>query len=352
MGIADRLRSDFQLSMLMTFAACSVLGILPFVAIRLFTGEPTKALLNLGIVLAICAAPAYAWRTGRVQRAAMVMGLVNTACCIAVTLVFDRQGLLWAYVAIVTNYFLLPRNWAMGLSVAMTGSLLAQPAIFITAVEMASFAATALLLSLFSYISAYRNERQQARLESLATRDPLTGAGNRRLMEEDLAAAILANQRQPTPMTLAILDIDHFKSVNDQHGHEAGDNVLVSLVRIVRAALRRSDRVYRFGGEEFVVILGGVGAREGTRILAGVHEVLSNQLRSPGGAISVSIGASVLEPGEDWTAWLGRADAALYRAKRGGRARLVFDDVPVPGAGPLSSHALGEGTLARNDGRR
>lgn len=65
--------------------------------------------------------------------------------------------------------------------------------------------------------------------------------------------------------------------------------------------------------------------------------------------MSVSIGASMLESGEDWTAWLGRADAALYRAKRGGRARLVFDDLPVPGNGPISTRALDVGTLARND---
>lgn len=349
MDIANRLRNDFQLSMLMMFGACTVLGILPFVLIRLANGEPAKALLNLGIVLAICAAPAYAWRSGRVQRAALVMGLVNTACCIAVALAFDRQGLLWSYLVIVTNYFLVPRRWAMGLSILMIGSVLAQPAMFINAVETASFSATALLLSVFSYISAYRNERQQAALQSLATRDPLTGAGNRRLMEEDLSTAIIANQRKPTPMTLGMLDIDHFKAVNDQHGHEAGDNVLVSLVRIVRGALRRSDRIYRFGGEEFVVILGGAGPREGARILANVHQALCTQLRSPGGPISVSIGACVLAPGEDWTSWLGRADAALYRAKRGGRARMVFDDLPVPGTHTVHGGDVQAGTLARND---
>lgn len=341
MDIAGRLRSDFQLSMLMMFGGFGVLGILPFVVIRLATGEPGRALLNLCIVLAICAAPAYAWRTGRVQRAAVVMALVNTLCCLVVSVVFDRQGLLWAYLVIVTNYILLDRRRAMALSVVLIGGLLVQPPIFVSAIEMASFAVTALLLSLYSYMSAYRTERQQAQLESLATRDPLTGAGNRRLMEEDLTAAVTASQRKPVPMTLGMLDIDHFKSVNDLHGHEAGDQILVSLVATVRAALRKSDRIYRFGGEEFVVVLTGAGAREGHRILDAVHEALGARLCSPGGPVSVSIGASVLEPGEDWTAWLGRADAALYRAKRGGRARLVFDDFPVPGNGAPGARTVG-----------
>jgi diguanylate cyclase len=349
MDIAGRLKGNFQLTMLMVLAGCSVLGISPFVVLRLATGEPGKALLNLGIVLAICAAPAYAWRTGRVQRAAVAMGLVNTLCCLVVSLVFDRQALLWSYLAIVTNFILLDRRGAMGLSLVLVAGLLAQVGMFESVIEMTSYAVTTLLLSIYSYASAYRNELQQARLASLATRDPLTGAGNRRLMEEDLNAAIAANQREPTPMTLGILDIDHFKSVNDLHGHEAGDRVLKTLVEAVQRTLRRSDRIYRFGGEEFVVVLPGAGPRDGVRILEGVHEALRRELCSPGGPVSVSIGASMLESGEDWTAWLGRADAALYRAKRGGRARLVFDDLPVPGNGSISTRALDAGTLARND---
>lgn len=349
MDIAGRLRNDFQLSMLMVFGVCGALGILPFVLIRLALGEPGKALLNLGIVLAICAAPAYAWRSGRVQRASVVMALVNTLSCFVVSIVFDRQGLLWAYLVIVTNYILLDRRWAMALSVVLMGSLLVQTHIFMSPIEMASFAVSALLVSVYSYISAFRNERQQARLESLATRDPLTGAGNRRLMEEDLTAAIAASQRKPNPMTLGMLDIDHFKSVNDLHGHEAGDQVLVALVATVRGVLRQSDRIYRFGGEEFIVVLPGAGAREGERTLETVHETLRAQLRSPGGPVSVSIGASVLEPGEDWTAWLGRADAALYRAKQGGRARLVFDDQPVPATAPVRARAMDSHTLTQDE---
>lgn len=349
MDIASRLKGNFQLTMLMVLGSCSVLGITPFVVLRLATGEPGKALLNLAIVLAICAAPAYAWRTGNVQRAALAMGLVNTLCCLVVSLVFDRQALQWSYLVIVTNFILLDRRGAMGLSLVLVAGLLVQVGMFESVIEMTSFAVTTLLLSIYSYVSAYRNELQQKRLESLATRDPLTGAGNRRLMEEDLNAAIAANQREPTPMTLGILDLDHFKSVNDLHGHEAGDRVLKALVGTVQRTLRRSDRIYRFGGEEFVVVLAGVGPRDGVRILEGVHEALRTELRSPGGPVSVSIGASVLESGEDWTAWLGRADAALYRAKRGGRARLVFDDLPVPGNGPISTRALDAGTLARND---
>jgi diguanylate cyclase len=342
MGIMWRLRNDFQLSMLMVFGGCAVLGISPFVVIRFLNGEPGHALLNLGIMLLICLAPAYAWITGKVQRASTIMALVSTVSCLAVAIAFDSHGLLWAYLVIVVNFTLLGRRSATVLSLALIAALLSHTRMFDTPVEMLAFAMTALLVSVYSHISAFRTERQKARLESLATRDPLTGAGNRRLLEEDLAAAIATSERRHVEMTLGMLDIDHFKQVNDLHGHEAGDHVLVELVRIVQDSLRKSDRVYRFGGEEFVVVLHGAGAAEGERILEQLHQTLRRNLKCPDGPVSVSIGASVLQPGEDWTCWLGRADAALYRAKRGGRARLVFDAMPVPGAGAATARAYVE----------
>src|SRR5690606_34376684 len=105
--------------------------------------------------------------------------------------------------------------------------------------------------------------------------DPLTGAGNRRSMERDLAQAISAAETAHTPCAVLILDIDHFKRVNDEHGHEAGDRVLVDFVSILRRNLRRGDRLYRYGGEEFVVLLADTDA-------AGVNAVvgkLSSQVR-------------------------------------------------------------------------
>ena len=327
-ALLTRMGGDFQLAMLVLFAACAVIGITPFVFVRYLQGEIDHALVNALVVILLCLPSIHAWHTGRVTQAANTMALMITGCCLLVSLLYGRQALFWSYVVVATNFMMIDRRWASALGVVLVASLLPQTQIFLDRIEMLAYGVTTFLIMLYSYIAAVRQQRQREGLRSMATRDPLTGAGNRRLMEEDLARLTDAYERDPAPATLAMIDIDHFKQVNDRHGHEAGDRVLMELAARVTATLRRTDRFYRFGGEEFVLALPGADAREGERLLRALHRELCELLRCNGAPVNVSIGASALLPGEDWSTWLGRADAALYRAKRGGRARLVFDHQP------------------------
>jgi diguanylate cyclase (GGDEF)-like protein len=121
-----------------------------------------------------------------------------------------------------------------------------------------------------------------------------------------------------------VLDLDHFKRINDDHGHEAGDRVLSRFVEMVRDTLRTEDGLYRLGGEEFVVLLRGMDADSAASSLQELHGRLSGRVDGPEGALHFSAGAAVLEPGENWSKWLARADHALYEAKRSGRDRLVM----------------------------
>lgn len=162
-------------------------------------------------------------------------------------------------------------------------------------------------------------------LETLATQDALTGVLNRRAMEQELQIAVEALRRDGSSFGLAMLDLDHFKRINDEHGHEAGDEVLIGFVGLVRHATRKVDRCFRFGGEEFVLLMPGIGSAA----LHGIDESLririASELNYGGEPVTVSIGAAALRPGEDWQSWLARADAALYQAKHEGRNRTVID---------------------------
>jgi two-component system, cell cycle response regulator len=168
----------------------------------------------------------------------------------------------------------------------------------------------------------FRNARLLDEVERLATRDELTGLANRRLFEEALTLEVGRHRRTGAPLSLIALDVDHFKAINDAHGHPAGDAVL----RTVGAALQKSTKAFdlpaRYGGDEFLVLLPGCGKSD----VLGVAERLrraAGQGAVPGVVVTVSAGtATIPNDVEDGAALVTAADAALYAAKRAGRDRV------------------------------
>ncbi|RMN97485.1 GGDEF domain protein [Pseudomonas cannabina] len=160
-----------------------------------------------------------------------------------------------------------------------------------------------------------------------ALRDPLTNTGNRIAMDQNLAREIEISRRHKQPLSLLMLDIDHFKRVNDDYGHYTGDEVLKTVAHGLKAQLRNIDRVFRYGGEEFVVILSNTSADAaqmvGERLRRAVRSLEFREL-DPALTMTVSLGCSTLLPTETADSLLRRADNALYVAKRQGRNRLAM----------------------------
>lgn len=165
------------------------------------------------------------------------------------------------------------------------------------------------------------SERKQfeAELTALAVTDPVTGLWNRRHSAELLAADLEHARRTGQPMTLLMIDIDHFKDINDSHGHQTGDRVLIEVARRLRDNLRGTDIVGRWGGEEFVVLMRYCGLRDALGAADKLRRRIADSPFEGLRSVTVSIGAAELLPGEDLNGWLDRADAALYAAKRAGR---------------------------------
>lgn len=186
------------------------------------------------------------------------------------------------------------------------------------------------------------NRRLIRELERETRTDPLTQAGNRRAFAEALRTEMSRTRRYGTPLALAVLDLDHFKSTNDTFGHAAGDEVLRSFAARVRGLLREGDALFRLGGEEFAVLfpctdLGGAGAAA-ERILEALRSspVPFGEARVP---VTASAGITGLAPGDEGADdLLARADAALYIAKRAGRDRVGVAD---PAATPAESRPAG-----------
>ncbi len=165
-------------------------------------------------------------------------------------------------------------------------------------------------------------EAMNAELEARATTDGLTGLKNHRAFQERLAAEVALSERHDAPLSLLLLDVDHFKQYNDAFGHPAGDDVLRRVARLMEGEARASDLAARHGGEEFALILpqtDGAGA-------AAIAERLRRSVAGDAGPrrpVTVSLGVATLTPGEDGGGLLARADGALYEAKAAGRNRVT-----------------------------
>lgn len=165
-----------------------------------------------------------------------------------------------------------------------------------------------------------RSERRTLTLRDQALRDPLTGTFNRRHLMEFLNGAVERSTWMAA--TLLAIDIDEFKGVNDRHGHEAGDEVLVSVAQVSGALLRNDDRLFRLGGDEFLIYLSGTTMEEAHRIAERLRLAIERARTKSGLGVTASIGAAQLAVHDSVESWIQRADAAMYQAKRGGRNRV------------------------------
>lgn len=321
-----RLRNDFLLAILTLMGACATLGILPFAIYRFAIGNPLAGLVDSAVMLSIVGSAAYAWRTGNTRAAAWFNVVLTTTGCVAAIMLLGRPGLMWMYVGVLANFLLLRHGEAVLVTAVALAAVAIHGGAFESALAMAMFLVTVSVVALFAFIFAYRAEQLRGQLQLLASRDPLTGAGNRRCMDEELQLAIETARRERRPCGLAILDLDNFKLVNDRFGHAVGDQVLVDFAHQIRSATRQVDRLFRYGGEEFVLLLPGADTAALHVILTNLRSTLGASLRARGEVVTASIGAATLHPDEQAQAWLERADAALYRAKHEGRNRTVVAD--------------------------
>ena len=198
------------------------------------------------------------------------------------------------------------------------------------------------LLVLLLGVAAWTAQAQYRLLAALgaartdATRDPLTGLGNRRLALERLSQENERHRRHHAPLSVLMLDLDRFKAVNDRWGHAAGDLVIAAAAQAITDELRGCDLGVRFGGEEFLVVLPDTPLDDATRVAERIRRRIGS-LRIDTGEVAlevtVSIGVACLQDGETVDSFIARADAALYRAKAAGRDRCVADAAAAVHAG-------------------
>lgn len=164
-------------------------------------------------------------------------------------------------------------------------------------------------------------------LEAMSVIDPLTGCHNRRYLDTVSEEVVQKCRQNNTPVTILLIDIDHFKSINDTYSHSIGDEILKLAVLTIRSSIRLNDVLVRYGGDEFIVLLPTCDNAIGRRIAERIRTAIENKRHRSDVHFTVSIGISSLEENEDLQTCIDRADANLYSAKEAGRNRVTSVEI-------------------------
>lgn len=265
----------------------------------------------------------------------LVCGDVRSAALFPLVLIlsFGAFSLSWSRMALLTGFTLA------GLGLAMLALHRLQPGRFDVQVDIANFLSAAIVLPAGSLLAVRLNalrlrlraqrgelEAALARIQDLATQDALTGLVNRRHMQTLLETEQRRSVRNNQPFCLALIDLDHFKTVNDNHGHPAGDSVLHGFAQAALPLLRITDVLARWGGEEFMLLMPASKLPEACVALERMREQLAGmsfEQLGPQRRITLSAGIADARPGDAIGPLIERADRALYHAKSLGRDRVV-----------------------------
>lgn len=289
-----------------------------------FDAATVSGWINIALLLlAMLAILAVVHRGADKRFYAVVAVALHVGVAITVVALGDVDLIVLYPVYVVAFMLIKPRSALLvnSISILIMGHVAA-----LSFAETSLYVLSSLGVCAVTFLIVLRNDNYRLQMERLAVFDPLTGIRNRRIMDTALDNAVAHAQRTGIQYGLVMFDLDYFKAINDTHGHGAGDRVLVDCAQLIRKKLRAADRLYRFGGEEFVALLPNV-------TLAGVDTVAEKMrsqvvayLRSPGGPVTASFGCALLHRDETAKDWLARADNALYRAKESGRNTVVVSE--------------------------
>lgn len=316
--------SDFRRNASLGLAIIALIILTPF-SINNFTHDRIALGLGSLAIVALLGFNGWSISRGKYTSWPTLVALVP-AIVFFLTLSIRRQGMigvLWCYPATLSFYIMLPerRAWAANLLLLVVVVPLCW--FHFDRELVIRIAATLIAVSAFSAIFIRAIAEQQLKLEVMATTDALTGLLNRVVLNGVLDQAIRQGGRSGAPMSLLALDIDHFKSINDTFGHDAGDEALRKVGQLLSHRLRGSDSVFRLGGEEFLALLFDTGFGDAQRVAEELRHTFEAQPFIKDRTLTVSIGVATLAKEETADQWMKRVDERLYSAKQNGRNRVA-----------------------------
>jgi len=312
--------------LLLSISAFALVTITPFAFIRFNQNDWGIGVVDLLISSCMLSIFFYVYKTHKVTLPSIALAIMFALAVIASVNVKGVSNVYWVYPTIISAYYLLTPKWAVILSSLTIALLLPTLYSGMDFVEFVKIVATIFMTGMFALLFSKSVADQHKQLIDLATKDSLTGTGNRRALDEKFEEFISNQIRQPSKMSLIILDLDHFKSINDDYGHMVGDQILIRVSEILGGRLRGADTLFRFGGEEFVILPHELDLELAKKLAEQLRILVENNVLTPKNPVTISLGVAEYKAGESGDDWLKRADKALYRAKKGGRNRVCVAD--------------------------
>ena len=322
--VFGRVKSDFHLSIVCILGFVATGAVTPFLIYRALKEQWVIFFIDLAMIALTAGIAIYAWRSRKSESAAILMA--TTICCGFVLTAFKNSSVspYWLYCIVLFSFSLVPPRQAVLLSLLGFCAVIIQPNTFAEPVQKLTFIATFFATTLFSFMFAKRNEYQRTALIKLAKTDVLTNIGNRRAFIEEFSIALAKTQRQHTATALTLFDIDHFKKINDNFGHDMGDDILIKITHLIKENLRPNDRVFRVGGEEFCLLIQNMDKKLVENNINRLRDTLANSPMITGQTVTLSAGITHINQNDTLEACLKRADDALYQAKNNGRNTVVY----------------------------
>ena len=293
----------------------------PFVIIEYVQGNLLQALLGSAIVICFTVNAFAIFKSQRYYPKTL-LGVFTPAIILYLSLSIwegDIVGLLWCYPAILAFYFVLPEKSAWYANAALV--MVVSPLIYSShdLMEATRIFGTLMVVSFLSGFFINIINKQNEKLHRMASTDPLTSLANRKNLSGDLKDAIELAKTHNISASLILIDIDHFKSINDNYGHETGDKVLVLVADILRQSTRRSDKAYRIGGEEFLLLCCNTNEQNAVELAESLRKAIERLKCQDDVTITASFGIAQYHKNETWQDWFNRTDKRLYSAKDAGR---------------------------------
>ena len=319
----DNILADFREQILSALASLGACLLLPFALNNLAQG---RVLLGLGTLTTCLILFRDAWAARRGEPLPIRLFWLFPPVIGSLAAAIPNMGVaavLWSFPSVILFYFVLNRVEATLMNLALVLVVAATAWSYLGAALTLRIVATLLLTWLFCHIFLGIIASLQQKLQLQTITDPLTGAFNRREMDRGLELARERASRTGRPMSLLAIDLDHFKRINDELGHAAGDHALISVVALLKGRLRKLDQLYRAGGEEFVVLLEDCDEANAARVAEALRGRVEEHTILVGRPVCISVGVAVLQGEESCARWLQRADLRLYGAKQLGRNQVM-----------------------------
>lgn len=234
-----------------------------------------------------------------------------------------EYGIFWAYVMITYIFVLMNIKEALIVSIIFTSLTFYFISSFFSTPVLIRVYATITLVWMFGFLYSFLIEKLLTKVNSLVTHDPLTNTLNRHTFYTSIDNALSASHRYKTPASLFIFDLDFFKKINDSYGHQVGDRILKSVSAVVQNRLRDTDQLFRYGGEEFAVLLAHTDQTQAFQLADEIRKLVKSENYVLPEPITISGGVSQVNGSDDVSTWIERTDKALYEAKSKGRNKII-----------------------------